>query len=202
MSALSRFSHPLPKMMNLEPAALVLADGSVFRGRSIGARGMAVGEVVFNTAMTGYQEILTHPSYCRQIVTLSYPHIGSTGINDEDHESARVYAEGLIVRDVPRLLSNWRAQEGLVDFLKRQKIVGIADLDTRKLTRILREKGAQSGCLVAGEIDIDLCLSKAKGFPGLAGEGLGNDVSGTKDHQMGQGGRALGHGDGEAQKNQ
>ncbi|HEX9397496.1 MAG TPA: glutamine-hydrolyzing carbamoyl-phosphate synthase small subunit [Burkholderiales bacterium] len=187
-------------MMNLEPAALVLADGSVFRGRSIGARGMAVGEVVFNTAMTGYQEILTDPSYCRQIVTLTYPHIGNTGINDEDHESARVYAEGLIVRDVPRLLSNWRAQEGLVDFLKRQKIVGIADLDTRKLTRILREKGAQSGCLVAGEIDIDLCLSKAKGFPGLAGMDLAKVVSVKKPYEWTEGSWALGKGYGKPEK--
>src|SRR5260221_8464061 len=201
MSALSRFSHPLPKMMNLEPAALVLADGSVFRGRWTGPRGRAVGKVVCNPAMTGYQEILTDPSYCRQIVTLTYPHIGNTGINDEDHESARVYAEGLIVRDVPRLLSNWRAQEGLVDFLKRQKIVGIADLDTRKLTRILREKGAQSGCLVAGEIDIDLCLSKAKGFPGLAGMGLSHGVPVQKTHEMTQGRRGPRKGDGKPEKN-
>src|SRR5258706_1002819 len=145
-------------MTTNEPAALVLADGSVFRGRSIGARGMAVGEVVFNTAMTGYQEILTDPSYCRQIVTLTYPHIGNTGTNAEDQESPRVYAEGLVIRDLPRLHSNWRSQDELSSYLQKNKVVGITDIYTRKLTRILREKGAQSGCLVAGEIDVDLCL--------------------------------------------
>src|SRR5438105_1098568 len=138
-------------------AALVLADGTVFRGRSIGAHGESVGEVVFNTAMTGYQEILTDPSYCRQIVTLTYPHIGNTGINSEDGEAPQVHAAGLVVRDVPRLHSNWRAQEDLSSYLSRNKILGIADIDTRKLTRILRTKGAQNGCLStqmsAGQLD-------------------------------------------------
>src|SRR4051812_14262253 len=140
-------------MTSQDAALLVLADGTVFHGRSIGARGAAVGEVVFNTAMTGYQEILTDPSYCRQIVTLTYPHIGNTGANDEDEESGRVYAEALVVRDVPRLHSNWRAQSDLSSYLARNKIPGIADIDTRKLTRLLRTKGAQNGCVMAGEID-------------------------------------------------
>src|SRR5204863_7507154 len=137
-------------MTNQDAALLVLADGTVFRGRSIGAEATAVGEVVFNTAMTGYQEILTDPSYCRQIVTLTYPHIGNTGVNDEDAESGRVYAEGLIVRDVPRLYSNFRAGGDLTAYLQKHGKVAIADIDTRKLTRILREKGAQNGCLMAG----------------------------------------------------
>src|SRR5687768_10333459 len=156
-------------MANFEPAVLVLADGTVFRGRSIGAHGAAVGEVVFNTAMTGYQEILTDPSYCRQIVTLTYPHIGNTGTNDEDSESRRVYAEGLVVRDLPRLHSSWRANRPLGQFLIENKVVAIAEIDTRKLTRILREKGAQNGCLTteirAGDVDVDAALSKAKAFP-------------------------------------
>src|SRR3970040_3123528 len=165
-------------MPKTEKAALVPADGTVFHGRSIGASGAVVGELVFNTAMTGYQEILTDPSYCRQIVTLTYPHIGNTGVNAEDQESGRVYAEGLVVRDVPRLHSNWRAQGDLVSYLKKNNIVGIADLDTRKLTRLLREKGAQNGCLMAGEVDVDLALSKANSFPGLAGGDLGRGVTG------------------------
>ena len=136
-------------MTNQDAALLVLADGTVFRGRSIGAEATAVGEVVFNTAMTGYQEILTDPSYCRQLVTLTYPHIGNTGVNDEDPESPRVYAEGLVVRDVPRRLSNYRSQSDLTSYLRSHKVPGIADIDTRKLTRILREKGAQNGCLIA-----------------------------------------------------
>ncbi|HWM44105.1 MAG TPA: glutamine-hydrolyzing carbamoyl-phosphate synthase small subunit [Burkholderiales bacterium] len=168
-------------MANFEPAALVLADGTAFRGRSIGARGAAVGEVVFNTAITGYQEILTDPSYCRQIVTLTYPHIGNTGVNAEDPESGRVYAEGLVVRDLPRLHSNWRATTGLSEYLISNAVVGIADLDTRKLTRILREKGAQNGCLTtemrAGEVDIEAALEKAKAFPGLAGMDLAKVVT-------------------------
>src|SRR5204862_3812993 len=150
-------------MTNPDAALLVLADGTMFRGRSIGAATSAVGEVVFNTAMTGYQEILTDPSYCRQIVTLTYPHIGNTGVNDEDPESPRVYAEGLIVRDVPRRLSNYRSQSDLTSYLRSYKIPGIADIDTRKLTRILREKGAQNGCLIAGG-DEKLALEKARAF--------------------------------------
>jgi carbamoyl-phosphate synthase small subunit len=181
-------------MPNIEKAALVLADGTVFHGRSIGAIGAAVGEVVFNTAMTGYQEILTDPSYCRQIVTLTYPHIGNTGTNDEDQESAKVYAEGLIVRDLPRLHSNWRSQEDLSSYLKRNKVVGIADLDTRKLTRILREKGAQNGCVVAGDVDVDAALKKAKAFPGLAGMDLAKVVSTKKAYEWSDGSWTLGQG--------
>src|SRR4051812_32020671 len=141
------------EMPDTDNALLVLADGTIFRGRSIGADGISVGEVVFNTAMTGYQEILTDPSYCRQIVTLTYPHIGNTGVNDEDPEAARVHAAGLVVRDVPRLHSSWRAQSDLSSHLKKNQVVGIADIDTRKLTRILREKGAQNGALMAGALD-------------------------------------------------
>src|SRR5688572_3449509 len=174
-------------MANFEPAVLVLADGTAFRGRSIGAHGMAVGEVVFNTAITGYQEILTDPSYCRQIVTLTYPHIGNTGVNDEDQESARTFAEGLVVRDLPRLHSSWRAQADLPTYLNKNNVVGIAELDTRKLTRILREKGAQAGCLVAGEVNIDSALSKAKAFPGLAGMDLAKVVSTEKPYEWTQG---------------
>ena len=145
-------------MTSQDAALLVLADGTVFRGRSIGARGTAVGEVVFNTAITGYQEILTDPSYCRQLVTLTYPHIGNTGVNDEDPESDRVYAEALIVRDVPRRHSSWRARADLTSYLVEHNIPGIADIDTRKLTRILREKGAQNGCLLAGDVDTGKAL--------------------------------------------
>jgi carbamoyl-phosphate synthase small subunit len=174
-------------MTNFEPAALVLADGTAFRGRSIGASGSAVGEVVFNTAITGYQEILTDPSYCRQIVTLTYPHIGNTGTNEEDQESRRTYAEGLVVRDLPRLYSNWRSQTDLSSYLKKNKVVGIADIDTRKLTRILREKGAQNGCLIAGEVDLDVALSKAKAFPGLAGMDLAKVVTTDKPYEWTEG---------------
>jgi carbamoyl-phosphate synthase small subunit len=159
------------------PAILVLADGSVFRGRSIGAEGMTVGEVVFNTALTGYQEILTDPSYSRQIVTLTYPHIGNTGVNDEDVEAGRIHAAGLVVRDVPRLHSNFRAGSSLPDYLASQNIVAIADLDTRRLTRILREKGAQSGCIMAGRIDEAEARAAANAFPGLAGMDLAKVVT-------------------------
>jgi carbamoyl-phosphate synthase small subunit len=173
--------------MTEQEAVLVLADGSVFRGRSIGAAGAAVGEVVFNTAMTGYQEILTDPSYCRQIVTLTYPHIGNTGANDEDEESARVYAEGLVVRDLPRLHSSWRAKENLQSYLAKNRIVGIADIDTRKLTRMLREQGAQNGCLMAGEASIEVALSKAKSFPGLAGMDLAKVVTTKEPYEWREG---------------
>jgi carbamoyl-phosphate synthase small subunit len=178
----------------LDSAALVLADGSVFRGRSIGAPGASVGEVVFNTAMTGYQEILTDPSYCRQIVTLTYPHIGNTGINTEDEEAAGVHAAGLVVRDLPPLLSNWRSQKDLSSYLKEQKIVAIADIDTRKLTRILREKGAQSGCLVAGGVDEKKALAEAKAFPGLAGMDLAKVVTVAKPYEWTEGRWVLGKG--------
>ncbi|MBV8030491.1 MAG: glutamine-hydrolyzing carbamoyl-phosphate synthase small subunit, partial [Betaproteobacteria bacterium] len=177
-----------------ESAVLALADGSVFRGRSIGALGAAVGEVVFNTAMTGYQEILTDPSYCRQIVTLTYPHIGNTGTNAEDWESARVYAEGLIVRDVPRRLSSWRNEDDLASYLRKNEVVGIADLDTRKLTRILRTKGAQNGCLMAGDIDVDVALKKAKAFPGLAGMDLAKVVTTREPYEWQEGSWQLGSG--------
>ncbi len=160
------------------PAVLVLEDGSIFRGMSIGADGQSVGEVVFNTAMSGYQEILTDPSYRRQLVTLTYPHIGNTGVNAEDEESAVVQAAGLIIRDYPVLPSNWRCSEDLDAYLMRQGIVGISDIDTRRLTRILREKGAQSGCLQAGDgIDEQAALAAAEGFPGLKGMDLAQEVS-------------------------
>ncbi len=155
------------------PALLVLEDGSVFRGHSVGISGETVGEVVFNTAMTGYQEILTDPSYMQQLVTLTCPHIGNTGCNAVDVESDRVQAAGLIVRDVPRLPSNWRTSESLPDYLQRHGVVAIAGIDTRRLTRILREKGAQKGCIMAGEnVDADAALVRARDFPGLDGMDL------------------------------
>jgi len=171
----------------LEPAVLVLADGTVFRGRSVGARGSSAGEVVFNTAITGYQEILTDPSYCRQIVTLTTPHIGNTGVNAEDEESAGIYAAGLVLRDVPALLSNWRAKESLPDYLRRHGIVAIADIDTRRLTRILREKGAQAGCLMSGDVDLDRALAEARGFPGLAGMDLAKTVTTPRAYEWREG---------------
>jgi carbamoyl-phosphate synthase small subunit len=160
------------------PALLALADGSLFRGISIGAQGQAVGEVVFNTAMTGYQEILTDPSYAQQIVTLTYPHIGNTGCNAVDAESTRVHAAGLVIRDLPLAASNWRSQETLDAYLARNRIVAIAGIDTRRLTRILRTSGAQSGCIVAGDgISDDAALAAARAFPGLAGMDLAKVVS-------------------------
>jgi carbamoyl-phosphate synthase small subunit len=174
-------------MANFEPAVLVLADGTVFRGRSIGALGSAVGEVVFNTAMTGYQEILTDPSYCRQIVTLTYPHIGNTGTNEEDQESQRTYAEGLVVRDLPRLHSNWRSPTDLRTYLIKNNVVGIADIDTRKLTTLLREKGAQNGCLMAGVVDEARALGEARKFPGLAGMDLAKVVTTDAPYQWTEG---------------
>ncbi|MBO2564310.1 glutamine-hydrolyzing carbamoyl-phosphate synthase small subunit [Shewanella algae] len=163
-------------------ALLVLEDGSVFSGTAIGADGIAVGEVVFNTSMTGYQEILTDPSYSRQIVTLTYPHIGNTGTNDEDTESDAVHACGLIIRDLPLLASNFRNQQSFSDYLKANKVVGIADIDTRKLTRILREKGAQAGCILVGEQDVDKALAAAKAFPGLKGMDLAKEVTTDKSY--------------------
>jgi carbamoyl-phosphate synthase small subunit len=159
------------------PAILALADGTVFHGESIGADGLSAGEVVFNTAMTGYQEILTDPSYCRQIVTLTYPHIGNTGVNPEDVESDRVYAAGLVIRDLPLLLSNWRSTQDLTGYLRDQGVAAIAGIDTRKLTRILRDKGAQNGCLMAGRLDEGEALAQARAFPGLAGMDLAKVVS-------------------------
>jgi len=181
-------------MSSPDTTVLVLADGTLFRGRSIGARGSAVGEVVFNTAITGYQEILTDPSYCRQIVTLTYPHIGNTGVNQEDQESARVYAEGLVVRDLPRLHSSWRAQASLDSYLKENNVVAIADIDTRKLTRLLREKGAQNGCLMAIDVDEEKALKEAKKFPGLAGMDLAKLVTVQQPYEWTEGLWELGKG--------
>ncbi len=176
-------SAPQP-FQELQPAILVLADGSVFRGTSIGCDGHAVGEVVFNTAMTGYQEILTDPSYAKQMVTLTYPHIGNVGTNSEDEESSEVWAEALIIRDLPLLQSNFRSEETLTEYLKRHNKVAIADIDTRRLTRILRDKGAQNGCLIAGDkltkADEEKALELAQSFPGLKGMDLAKEVC-TKD---------------------
>jgi carbamoyl-phosphate synthase small subunit len=169
-------------------ALLALEDGSVFHGYAVGATGDTVGEVVFNTAMTGYQEILTDPSYSRQIVTLTYPHIGNTGINAEDAESNAVHAAGLIVRDVPRRASNWRSTKSLPDYLKRHGTVAIAGIDTRRLTRILRNKGALAGCIMAGEhVDAEAALAKARAFPGLNGMDLAKVVSVTQPYVWNEG---------------
>lgn len=167
------------------PALLALEDGSVFYGQSIGVAGSSVGEVVFNTAMTGYQEILTDPSYARQIVTLTYPQIGNTGINEEDNESDRVWSAGLIIRQTPRRLSSWRAQLSLPEFLEAQNVVAIADVDTRRLTKLIREKGALAGCILAGEEAATdagrvSALDQAKAFPGLAGMDLAKEVTGAQ----------------------
>ncbi|WP_185268279.1 glutamine-hydrolyzing carbamoyl-phosphate synthase small subunit [Halopseudomonas xiamenensis] len=161
-----------------KPAILALADGSIFRGEAIGADGHSVGEVVFNTAMTGYQEILTDPSYARQIVTLTYPHIGNTGTTPEDAESWKVWAAGLVIRDLPLVASNWRNKQSLPDYLKENGTVAIAGVDTRRLTRILREKGAQNGCIMAGEdASEEKALELARSFPGLKGMDLAKEVS-------------------------
>ncbi len=169
------------------PAILVLEDGTVFEGRAIGIDGMSVGEVVFNTAMTGYQEILTDPSYAQQMVTLTYPHIGNTGTNEEDMESDSVYCTGLIIRDLPRLHSNFRANQSLGEFLETNKVVAIADVDTRQLTRHLRDKGAQNGCIMAGAgIDVQSAQGAAKSFPGLAGMDLAKEVTCTEPYQWTQ----------------
>jgi carbamoyl-phosphate synthase small subunit len=170
------------------PAVLALEDGTVFRGISIGAKGNTTGEVVFNTAMTGYQEILTDPSYARQIVTLTYPHIGNTGATPEDLESGQVYAAGLVIRDLPLLYSSWRAAESLASFLARGKVVAIADIDTRMLTRILREKGAQSGSITIGDnIDLAAAVKAARKFPGLKGMDLAKVVSAKRQYQWNDG---------------
>jgi carbamoyl-phosphate synthase small subunit len=171
------------------PAVLALEDGTVFRGVAIGADGTATGEVVFNTAMTGYQEILTDPSYSRQIVTLTYPHIGNTGTNPEDLEANAMHAAGLVIRDLPLLHSNWRATESLPEFLKRGGVVAIAEIDTRKLTRILREKGAQAGCIASGEAAArpDLAVAAAKRFPGLKGMDLAKVVTTKRAFQWNEG---------------
>ncbi|MBP2835435.1 glutamine-hydrolyzing carbamoyl-phosphate synthase small subunit [Dickeya parazeae] len=172
----------------IKSALLVLEDGTQFHGRAIGAEGTAVGEVVFNTSMTGYQEILTDPSYSRQIVTLTYPHIGNVGTNKADEESPAVHAQGLVIRDLPLIASNYRSEESLSDYLKRNNIVAIADIDTRKLTRLLREKGAQNGCIIAGDApDAALALEKAKAFPGLKGMDLAKEVTTRSSYSWLQG---------------
>jgi len=166
-----------------EPAILALEDGTVFNGLSIGAAGKTIGEVVFNTSMTGYQEILTDPSYCRQMVTFTYPHIGNTGTNSDDNESQQVYAAGLIIRDLPVVTSSWRAELDLSEFLRRGNVVAIAEIDTRKLTRILRDKGALSGCIMTGAADPQLAVAHAKRFPGLSGMDLAKIVTASGAYQ-------------------
>ncbi|CAD0324618.1 Carbamoyl-phosphate synthase small chain [Xanthomonas hortorum pv. vitians] len=160
-----------------QPAILVLEDGTVFEGESVGANGLSVGEVVFNTAMTGYQEVLTDPSYARQMVTLTYPHIGNTGFTDQDDEATKIWAAGLIVRDVPRRPSSWRSEVALPEWLQARGVVAISGIDTRKLTRLLRQRGAQNGALMAGEIDVEKALEAARSFPGLKGMDLAKVVS-------------------------
>ncbi|KEZ23945.1 glutamine-hydrolyzing carbamoyl-phosphate synthase small subunit [Glaesserella parasuis] len=176
-----------------EPAILVLADGSVFHGKSIGYQGHTIGEVVFNTAMTGYQEILTDPSYTNQIVTLTYPHIGNTGTNSEDEEADKVYAAGLIIRDLPLIHSNFRANSSLSDYLVKHKIVAIADIDTRRLTRILRYKGAQAGCIYVGD-DMAKALELANSFGSMAGQDLAKEVTCKELYQWTEGEWQLGKG--------
>ncbi|MCH1487442.1 MAG: glutamine-hydrolyzing carbamoyl-phosphate synthase small subunit [Pseudomonadales bacterium] len=185
--------------MSLYSAVLALEDGSVFYGTSIGIEGSSVGEVVFNTAMTGYQEILTDPSYAKQIVTLTYPHIGNTGANAEDNESDRVWASGLVIRDLPLLASNFRSEQTLAEFLVQNKVVAIADIDTRKLTRILREKGAQGGCVIAAaggvrDVDVQRALEQARDFAGLAGMDLAREVSCSETYSWRETSWALGKG--------
>ncbi len=178
----------------LASAVLVLADGTVFRGRGVGAPGLAAGEVVFNTSITGYQEILTDPSYAGQIVTLTYPHIGNTGVNSEDEESHKVFAAGLVVRDVPALMSSWRARQTLPEYLAERNVVAIADIDTRRLTRILREKGAQSGCVMSGAVNEAQALAAARAFPGLAGMDLAKEVTVREPYEWREGRWELGKG--------
>ncbi len=180
-------------MVQTNPAILVLADGTVFRGVSIGASGMNTGEVVFNTAMTGYQEILTDPSYCRQIVTLTCPHIGNVGTNAEDVESRQVFASGLIIRDLSMTVSNFRSTQSLPEYLKANNVVAIAGIDTRKLTRILREKGAQNGCIASGD-NVEAALQAARGFAGLAGMDLAKEVSCSQRYEWNQREWRLGQG--------
>lgn len=181
-------------------ALLVLEDGSVFKGTAIGASGVSVGEVVFNTSMTGYQEILTDPSYAEQIVTLTYPHIGNTGINKEDCESNKIWAKGLIIRDLPLIVSNFRSEQSLSEYLEENNILGIADIDTRRLTRILRDKGAQNGCIIASNtldaVDLDeaSALAKAKEFAGLKGMDLAKEVTCDESYQWTDGSWVLGEG--------
>jgi carbamoyl-phosphate synthase small subunit len=177
-----------------QPALLVLEDGTIFRGTAIGAEGMSVGEVVFNTSMTGYQEIITDPSYAEQIITLTYPHIGNYGTNSEDEENDKIWAKGLVIRDLPLVASNFRSEQDLSSYLKKHNVVGIADIDTRKLTRILRDKGAQNGCIIAGEVDEAKALEAAKKFPGIKGMDLAKVVSCEKPYQWDMGSWQLGQG--------
>lgn len=185
-------------MTAFPPALLALADGTVFFGKGIGAPGSTVGEVVFNTSMSGYQEILTDPSYCRQIVTLTYPHIGNTGVNAEDVEADRVHAAGLVIRDLPLLASNFRMEQTLDAYLKAENIVAIAGIDTRRLTRVLREKGAQAGCIVTGAVgetlNAEAAVAQARAFPGLAGMDLAKVVSATETFAWNEGEWVLGEG--------
>jgi carbamoyl-phosphate synthase small subunit len=177
------------------PALLALADGTVFRGQGIGAIGASVGEVVFNTALTGYQEILTDPSYARQIVTLTWPHIGNVGVNREDCEASRIFAAGLVIRDLPLLVSNFRSEQSLDACLKAENVVAIAGVDTRKLTRVLRERGTQAGCLLTGDkLDADAAIAQARAFPGLAGMDLAREVSVIQPYGWSEGEWVLGKG--------
>ena len=176
------------------PAILALADGTLFRGQAIGASGASAGEVVFNTAMTGYQEILTDPSYAGQIVTLTYPHIGNTGVNAEDVESKRIFAAGLVIRDLPRVASSWRSTQDLSSYLRDAGVLGICGIDTRKLTRILRENGAQNGCLMAGAVDEKEALRRARAAPSMAGLDLAKVVSCTAPYEWSGSTWALGAG--------
>jgi len=180
------------------PALLALQDGTVFRGSAIGADGIAAGEVVFNTAMTGYQEILTDPSYCQQLITLTYPHIGNTGVNAEDEEADQIHASGLIIRDLPLLDSNWRSEGGLQAYLEGRGVVAIADIDTRRLTRLLRDRGAQSGAIMAGdEVSEEAAIEAARAFPGLAGADLAQVVSTARPYDWTRTAWSLGSGYGD-----
>ncbi|MCC6473335.1 MAG: glutamine-hydrolyzing carbamoyl-phosphate synthase small subunit [Burkholderiales bacterium] len=190
---LSRLALP-ETVVSVPPALLALADGTVFRGSSIGAEGLSAGEVVFNTAITGYQEILTDPSYCRQIVALTCPHVGNTGVNREDEESPRIHAAGLVIRDLPARASSWRAEQSLSVYLRERGVVAIAGIDTRRLTRILREQGAQNGALMAGEVDPARAIEAARAFPGLAGMDLARVVSTAEPYEWTEGCWELGRG--------
>ncbi len=165
------------------PAILALQDGTVFHGTSVGAEGQTIGEVVFNTAMTGYQEILTDPSYCRQIVTLTYPHIGNTGTTSEDMESSKIHVSGLVIRDSSMVTSNWRSDRSFSEFLRQGETVAIADIDTRKLTRLIREKGAQSGCIMTGAAEVEKAIAHAGKFPGISGMDLAKFVTTDRPYQ-------------------
>jgi carbamoyl-phosphate synthase small subunit len=189
-----RESHHHKASTVTQPALLALEDGTLFEGISVGAPGLSVGEVVFNTALTGYQEVLTDPSYARQLVTLTYPHVGNTGCTPEDDEASKVWCSGLIVRDVPRRPSNWRNREALPEWLAKRGVVAISGIDTRKLTRHLRERGAQNGALMAGDIDADKAIEAARKFPGLKGLDLAQVVTTQTAHEWREGSLDLDHG--------